>query len=65
MKKTSLVSLPFAIALLLALPSPVQADPRPGNFGQHASTCVQTMGFSADMNPGMHHGASGSHGMNC
>jgi len=24
------------------------------DFGHHVSTCAQTMGFSADHNPGMH-----------
>lgn len=66
MNKTSLLALPFAISLLIALPSAAQADPGPSNFGQHVSTCAQTMGFGADMNPGlMHHGASGWDGMTC
>lgn len=56
MKKISVVALPFAIGLLLSLAGPTQADPGPGNFGQHASSCAKTMGFSAAMNPGMHHG---------
>ncbi len=35
------------------------------NFGQHVSTCAQTMGFSGEHNPGMHHGAAGWDGMPC
>ncbi|MCY7402500.1 MAG: hypothetical protein LH477_16375 [Nocardioides sp.] len=58
MKKTSLIALPFAIGLIIALPGAAQADPKPGNFGQHVSACAQTMEFGADMNPGIHHGAS-------
>lgn len=46
MTKTTLVALPFAIGLLIALPSAAQADPGSGNFGQHVSTCAQTMGLS-------------------
>lgn len=29
------------------------------DFGDHVSTCAQTMGFSADHNPGMHQGFHG------
>lgn len=29
------------------------------DFGQHVRTCAQSMGFSGDMNPGMHHGRAG------
>ena len=65
MTKTTLVALPFAIGLLIALPSAAQADPGSGNFGQHVSTCAQKMGLSGDHNPGMHHGASGWDGMPC
>jgi len=32
-----------------------------GDFGEHVSTCAQTMGFSADHNPGMHQGFHGWH----
>jgi hypothetical protein len=35
------------------------------NFGQHVRTCAQTMGFSGEHNPGMHHGAAGWDGMPC
>jgi hypothetical protein len=65
MSRTSLVALPFAIGLLVALPSPAQADPAPGDFGQHVSTCAQTMGLTGEHNPGMHDGASGWDGMPC
>ena len=30
-----------------------------GDFGDHVSTCAQTIGFSADHNPGMHQGRHG------
>lgn len=30
-----------------------------GDFGDHVSTCAQTVGFSADHNPGMHRGRHG------
>jgi hypothetical protein len=30
-----------------------------GDFGEHVSTCAQTIGFSADHNPGMHQGFHG------
>ena len=59
MTKSNLVALPFAIGLLIALPSAAQADPGPGNFGQHVSTCAQAMGLNGDHNPGIHQGASG------
>ena len=65
MSRTSLVALPFAIGLLIALPSAAQADPAPGDFGQHVSNCAHTMGLSGHHNPGMHHGASGWDGMPC
>jgi hypothetical protein len=28
-------------------------------FGRHVAICAQSMGFSADHNPGMHHGYAG------
>ena len=58
-KTTRLVAVTFA-GLLIALPAAAQADPATESFGQHVSQCAQTMGFSADHNPGMHHGVSGS-----
>ena len=30
-----------------------------GDFGGHVSTCAQTIGFTADHNPGMHQGLHG------
>ena len=65
MNKIHLVALPVAVALLAALPSAAQAAPSADNFGQHVSTCAQTMGVNGDHNPGMHHGASGWDGMPC
>jgi hypothetical protein len=29
------------------------------DFGDHVSTCAQTLGFGADHNPGMHQGRHG------
>lgn len=52
----------------LALPSAtaVAAAPSGDSFGTHVAGCAQTMGgFSADHNPGMHHGASGWDGQPC
>lgn len=65
MTKTRFVALPVAIVLLVALPSAAQAEPRSGSFGQHVSTCAQTMGLNGDHHPGMHRGASGWDGMAC
>lgn len=66
MTKTALVALPLLLgSLLIAVPAAATADPATPNFGQHVSTCAQTMGFSADHNPGMHQGASGWDGLPC
>lgn len=65
MIKTTLMALPFAIGLLVALPSAAQANQGSGNFGQHVSSCAHSMGLSGDHNPGMHRGASGWDGMPC
>ena len=64
MKTTTLLALPLALGLLLAAPGAAQADPQP-NFGQHVSSCAQTMGFSGHHNPGRHQGASNWDGMPC
>ena len=59
MTKATLVALPLLLgSLLIAVPAAATADPATPNFGQHVSTCAQTMGFSADHNPGMHQGAA-------
>jgi len=66
MTNTALVALPLLLgSLLIAVPAAANADPATPNFGQHVSTCAQTMGFSPDHNPGMHQGASGWDGMPC
>jgi len=66
MTKTMHVVPPLLLgALLIAVPSTAHADPATPNFGIHVSTCAQTMGLSADHNPGMHQGASGWNGMPC
>lgn len=63
----SLLALPVTVGLLLATPAVASAQPgpaRPG-FGQHVSQCAQTMGFSADHNPGLHRGVSAWDGIPC
>ena len=53
-------------ALVLATPAAAHADRATGaDFGQHIRTCAQTMGFTGDHNPGMHHGYAGWSGMTC
>ena len=39
--------------------APAQAANTNSDFGQHVSTCAQTMGFDGTHNPGMHQGKSG------
>ncbi len=42
------------------------ADPAPrADYGQHVSQCAQAMGFSGEMNPGMHQGLAGWTGAEC
>ena len=42
------------------------ADPAPQTgYGQHVSECAKTMGFSGEMNPGMHLGRTGWTGAEC
>ncbi len=42
-----------------------QPSPSGGSFGQHVSTCAQTMGFNGEHNPGMHRGFADWNGMAC
>lgn len=66
MAKTTHVLLLLLLGLfLMSAPATAHADPATPNFGQHVSTCAQTMGFSSDHNPGMHQGASGWDGLPC
>jgi len=69
MTRLTTLVLPFAVAMLLAAPAAAQAQAQAGpGFGQHVSHCAQTMGFDADLNPGMHrmhHGLGGWEGMSC
>lgn len=46
-------------ALLTVAASAATPATAAGDFGEHVSTCAQTMGFSADHNPGMHRGFHG------
>lgn len=51
---------------VIATPAAAHADAATGaGFGQHVRTCAQTMGFTGDHNPGMHHGYAGWAGMTC
>lgn len=60
------VILSAAAFTLAALPATAQAaDPAANDYGQHVRHCAQTMGFTAEHNPGMHHGNSGWNGMTC
>ena len=55
-----------AAALVLATPAAAQASTSTGaEFGQHARTCAQAMGFSGSHNPGMHEGNAGWSSMPC
>ena len=59
---TTLLALPFAIGLVIGMPTASLAEPRADNFGQHVSTCAQDMGFTAEHNPGMHQGPAAGTG---
>jgi hypothetical protein len=65
MRLTTLLTVPLAVGMVIGASSASVADPGPTNFGQHVSSCAQTMGFTADHNPGVHQGASGWDGMPC
>ena len=43
----------------IGTPASASASMAGGEFGQHVATCTQTMGFTGEMNPGMHQGFSG------
>lgn len=64
MKKKLIVTFATVAALMLA-PAAASASTT-GNFGSHVAQHAQEMvGFSGDMNPGVHHqGASGWMGAN-
>ncbi|NUT37107.1 MAG: hypothetical protein HOV79_28960 [Hamadaea sp.] len=54
-----------AAALILAAPAAAQAGTG-AEYGDHISTCAQTMGFTGSHNPGVHHhGYAGWDGMPC
>ena len=63
----AVLAVAFAFVLVMAMPFAAEAQPTQegSGFGQHAAQCAQTMGFSADHNPGMHHGARGWDGKPC
>ena len=56
----------LAGAFAFGLAPAAWAEPAPqAGYGQHVAQCATTMGFSGDMNPGMHHGRSGWTGAEC
>jgi hypothetical protein len=60
------VTLTFTAALVLAAPTAALAnEPTEAEYGQHARHCAQTMGFTGEHNPGVHHGFTGWDGMSC
>ena len=50
---------------IIAGPATVAGAATGGDFGGHVADCAQTMGFSGDHNPGMHHGYAGWPGEPC
>lgn len=56
LRTTAAVAL-AAVGLFAA--GPAQAATSDSDFGQHARSCAQTMGFDGAHNPGMHQGRSG------
>jgi hypothetical protein len=60
------LTIAVATAMLLAIPvAAAAATPTGADYGQHVRACAQTMGFSGDHNPGMHHGYADWDGMTC
>lgn len=49
-------TLTLAAALVVGVATPAGAD---AQFGEHVTTCAQTMGFDGVHNPGMHRGFAG------
>jgi hypothetical protein len=65
-RRTRIIVIAATFTTVLALPAAAQAaDPAANDYGQHVRHCAQTMGFSGDHNPGMHHGNAGWTGMTC
>jgi hypothetical protein len=55
-----------AVTLVVAAPTAALAStPTGAEYGQHVRVCAQTMGFSGEHNPGMHHGFSEWDGTTC
>jgi len=46
-------------AALTLAPGAAASAAAAGEFGEHVSSCAQSIGFNADHNPGMHQGFSG------
>jgi hypothetical protein len=56
----------LAVAAALVVGSAAAGGAATGrDFGAHVATCAQTVGFSADHDPGMHHGYAGWPGDTC
>ncbi len=55
----SLVAVGAVSAGLLFVPVVPAGAATGEDFGEHVSTCAQTMGFDATHNPGMHEGYAG------
>lgn len=65
-RTSAMLAAATAAAMALTVPGIAQAaDPAANNYGQHVRCCAQTMGFTGDYNPGMHHGNAGWNGMAC
>jgi hypothetical protein len=59
------VTLAAALGATIVLLTPAAAFASGPDYGQHVRTCAQTMGFTGEHNPGMHHGYAGWDGMTC
>ena len=62
--RSRLLALIVLAAGMVAPQAPASAG-TPDTFGSHVRDCAQTTGFSAEHNPGMHHGAAGWDGLPC
>ena len=58
-KMTRLAAVSTALAAAVLTVGAATPATAAGDFGDHVSTCAQTIGFNADHNPGMHQGRAG------
>jgi hypothetical protein len=66
--RTIAITAVLAAALVITVPTAAFASTPTATgagYGQHVRVCAQTMGFTGQRNPGMHHGFSGWDGMTC